>query len=409
VIDLQADRAVGEVQVRLIGAETVAAGAALVAPITLDAGVGFRAQQVAARPVDDMHAVPAYTLAWRVSSANGSPVIPSRDALITQVEQGGLAASLPEPGVGLDFKGRKNDAAVIPELLAKVRNQVATGTLADAHPLKPRKLMAVRRSRWASPWEQSLLLVRYLGQLKIPAQPIPVRPRAAGFIEPAVPVGYDQAVVRVDIDGERLWLDPACPVCAVGELRPELWGGQVLAAGMDRLPDPPVAERTRATDLRGTPRTTLELAGAEALRLRLALADVPLSDRAAAVPQLLGMDGAELIAHEGITERGAPIRLDLRSATPPDPWKLPVVARHGSPEVDLGAPSRLIDRWTVRLDDRRWSSATSHQIQHGPLTWSRAVTERDGARVIEDKLEWSATTASRADAFALFEAVRDIR
>ena len=34
-------------------------------------------------------------------------------------------------------------------------------TLRSHHPLLPRRLVDVRRSRWASPWEMALLLTRF--------------------------------------------------------------------------------------------------------------------------------------------------------------------------------------------------------------------------------------------------------
>ena len=80
--------------------------------------------------------------------------------------------SIPQPGLGLMFKGREADWEVVGEVLAHLRRQVVEGALTGVHPLKPRRLQRARRSRWATPWEQALLLTRYLRQLKIDALPV---------------------------------------------------------------------------------------------------------------------------------------------------------------------------------------------------------------------------------------------
>jgi hypothetical protein len=249
-------------------------------------------------------------VSWRISRAGDTPVLRDRSDVLSQVAAGALSASMPEPGLGLDFKGTDGDWAVVGAVLTKVRSQVVEGALSGAHPLKPRKLTQVRRSRWGTPWEQALLLTRYLRQLKIDALPVPVRPASAGYIEAAVPIGYTEALVRVRLEGSERWIDPACAVCAVGEIRPGLWGGQALAAGLESVPD---MSGTHTWELLGSPdgasrRYTLQMTAPWSTSLRRHLARVPVSGRTGAVLEWAGLTGV-LESHQGLSDLGGVVTL----------------------------------------------------------------------------------------------------
>lgn len=406
-IDLQQDRPVDHATVRISNL-----------PVQMGGGSGLRqtadafgADMIPARPREDVQMSPDFVLTWRVKNNGKNEVLPSRKALLKQVEDGALAASMPEPGLGLGLKGRKGDVTAVPELLAKVRTQVVRGTLSNNHPLKPRKLMAARKSRWATPWEQALLLTRYLGQLKIVAQPIPVRPRFLGRIDSAVPEGYTEAVVRVQIAGKVQWIDPSCPVCAVGELPAALWGGQALSRGIEALPDNgPVAEWSRTVNLvdKGAA-TIIELSPSEALALRLSLARVPLEERFNALPALVGHPLDSLIAHQGVTDRGGAIRLELSNDGTYSPRSFPDVAIAGSQRVDMGAASRWTDTLIVDMDEPRWREVTDEQRAVGPFQWRRTVSVEGAKRIIVESTEWPKALMSRADAVAFFAAVTAVR
>jgi len=268
---------------------------------------------------------------WRVAAAAGTAVLPDRPSVLSQIALGAVSASLPEPGVGLAFKDRKADLEAVGEILKHLRGQVVAGTLTTAHPLKPRRLRAVRRSRWGTPWEQALLLTRYLGQLKMDAVPMPVRPTATGTIESAVPEGYTAAVVRVRVDGADIWIDPACAVCAVGELRPGLWGGQVLAADLTALPKNPVSEVWQVS-LGGDSSAGvigIRMEGAAAIDLRRHLARYPLEGRAEQIARWAGLPDARLEGHEGITALGQPVVLKFQVDPARQPEALEVLEALG--------------------------------------------------------------------------------
>lgn len=223
-----------------------------------------------------------------------------------EVYEAAKMVSIPEPGLGLAYKGRLGGVEMAGELLELVRDQVQNGGITGAHPLKARPLMKVRQSGWATPWEQALLLTRYLGQVKVPATAYPVRPRAAGFAVNGAPDGYVDAVVRVGVGDEAVWVDPSCRVCAVGEIDPGLWGGQVFAPDLKQLPDG-VQGQISSRLVEG--KLWVELNGVAALRLRIWLLPVDSSERGALIAELFAGPGSTLVEHEGFSDLGQPIRI----------------------------------------------------------------------------------------------------
>jgi hypothetical protein len=247
------------------------------------------------------------TFSYRVIRMGGVDV---PDTVIEQIALDANAVSIPEPGIGLQFKDRRADLSALPEVLQIVHQQTMNGHLPEVHSLHPRSLMKVRRSRWGTAWEQSLLLVRYLQQLRIAATAYPVRPQSVGLAEAGAPVGYTGAVVRVGTGEEAIWLDPSCAVCAVGEISPELWGGQVLARDLRELPPRPESIRSIQT-IDG--KTTVELSGVYGVELRRWLAVFPVQKRQQAIVERYGGEGADLVEIQGLADLGTPIRLEFQS------------------------------------------------------------------------------------------------
>ncbi len=171
-----------------------------------------------------------------LETLNGEVVEP---VALAEVEASAKLVSIPEPGLGLRFKGRQTDDALVKDILDLVREQVQSGRLSGRHPLKARALMDVRRSGWGTPWEQALLLSRYLGQMKLDAKAFPVRPREMGRALEGAPEGYTHAVVRVRQGQASFWLDPSCRTCSPGEISTGLWGGQVFSSEISALPEGP--------------------------------------------------------------------------------------------------------------------------------------------------------------------------
>ena len=175
-----------------------------------------------------------------LDEVGGSPV---EAVALEEVELAARLVSIPEPGLGLRFKGRQLDDVLVRDILSLVQAQVQNGSLSGGHPLKARPLMEVRRSGWATPWEQALLLNRYLGQVKLDARALPVRPAASGRAVVGAPEGYTRAVVRVERGDHSFWLEPSCRSCPAGEISPDLWGGQVFSTERDEMPAGPQSRR----------------------------------------------------------------------------------------------------------------------------------------------------------------------
>ena len=175
-----------------------------------------------------------------LDEVGGSPV---EAVALEEVELAARLVSIPEPGLGLRFKGRQLDDVLVRDILSLVQAQVQNGSRAGGHPLKARPLMEVRRSGWATPWEQALLLSRYLGQVKLDARAFPVRPAASGRAVVGAPEGYTRAVVRVAYGEDSFWLEPSCRSCSAGEISPDLWGGQVFSSVRDEMPEGPQSRR----------------------------------------------------------------------------------------------------------------------------------------------------------------------
>jgi len=352
------------------------------------------------------HAVPPH-LGWWVTAVRGQPMLSDRDAVLQAVARTALAASLPEPGLPARLRLRSGAIESVPELRRLLRSQVRTGQLPDKRSLQPDRLVSVRKATYGTEWEQALILARYLRQLRLDAVPMPVRPRGHADTDPGAPSGYDHAVVLVRLaDQPDLWLDPACPVCDLGELRPELWGGRVLDASLERLPDAPGGQLVESVDIaeNGEETVTFRLTGDAALSLRQHLLRFPLEDRGTALGELLG---GTVQRHSGLGEPGAEVEV--------------VVARTGiyderPPAERLQVPDGAVLRlpWTgTRTRQLRvapgapevvLAGAGKAQVDGAGLSWSRTVgTEADGTRVAHEALHFSRGVVLRDDLLALKE------
>ena len=243
----------------------------------------------------------------RITALAGVPVA---DRALADVEHGSRAQSMPEPSVGLAYKGAEVSLDQVGDVLQLVRDQVVRGTLPSMHPLKPRSLMAVRASGWATPYESALLLTRYLEQLGFQAFAVPVRPSSAGVAVAGAPVGYTGAVVLAEKLGQTAWLDPSCAACAVGEVDPTLWGGAAFHRVVRSLPESP-PEVFEQTFEEGN--VVIRLSGPAAVRMRQAIMGMPRdASRARRIAELFGGSGATLVSIDGVRPLGSPMEIRVR-------------------------------------------------------------------------------------------------
>ncbi len=343
--------------------------------------------------------------AFRVTSVHGQPVLSDRDALLDAVARAAVRASIPEPGLPARIRVQKADETVLPEVLALLRDQVRIGKTADQRSLQPRPLLDVRKSSYATEWELALVTARYLRQLRLEAIPVPVRLPTGGPSDAAMPAGFDHAVVWLQLPGvEALWLDPACPVCAVGELRPTLWGAEALSERWDRLPDAPPAAlvETVSVSATGEERVETTVSGAAAVALRLFLLDFPTDGRKDALAQLLG---GEVVSLADLGALGQPATVTVTRTGTFDPQR---------PEARWVIPDGAVLRlpWTGTLvREVRFAPevpavwvppAADATVDGAGLAWSRVVgVDGAGVRFSREELQRTAPVVHRDDFLAL--------
>ena len=321
-------------------------------------------------------------LLWVLPTLDGAPVLPDRATALSRVAYAALQASLPEPALPLAYKNRVPDAAFVESLLRRVQRDVRTDSVPGRGPLRPRRLVQLKRTGWGTPWETALLLSRLLRQARLPATPIPVRPIASGPVPPSVPVGYSDAVVFVaDEDasdsgwGAGYFLSPTCRVCAPGELPLELWGSQVLTTEHQQLPPAPVSA-VRIEEV-GT-QLRVWLSPPAALGVRAGLLKVSPTERGEALPALLGLDGLTLVSQTGLETPGAAVTLVLEGA-----WAGSLVLGSTGP---VGAQHQANGPATVTA--QRPVSASADRVlvvQEGPLRWrGRLEQHPSGVHLVEE-------------------------
>lgn len=231
------------------------------------------------------------------------------DTALEAVHFGARDRSMAEPGVGVAYKGTEVGVMDLLPLLERMRERMVPGQIPGHHPLKPRHLLKVRASGWATPWESALILSRYLEQLGFDARPLPVRPSSIGVAAAGAPVGYTGAVVLAEKGGYRVWLDPNCRACGLDEIAPELWGGAVFDEQIQFLPLAPkslVKQQLIGDGLQ------IHLAGPAAVTFRHFVMDLPKSSpRGPKIAALFGGQEARLRKAVGLNELGSPIDLTI--------------------------------------------------------------------------------------------------
>lgn len=259
---------------------------------------------------------------WRVQGVAGRPVIPDAETFVRGLDRRFADASLPEPAVPMWLKPEGDPRVVATSLYEEVRALVL-GALPGGDPLRPRQLNRAWRSGWATAVERGLVLHRLLGQERIPA----TWALTGEHADPVTLTGYDAVLVVATVDGEPMWLDPACVVCAPGEISTR-WLGKPALGGVPEVPSAP-GRLVRRLSLAGEHfEATFEATGAAAVWLRERAAEADVERRAGHLAEALGMPDGVVTRVEGLGERGAPIALTAtgprapRDPFPPDatPW-----------------------------------------------------------------------------------------
>lgn len=162
---------------------------------------------------------------------------------------------------------------------AFVRDEIATLLVAGVGLMEDEKVDSVFESRRGSPAGQALLLQSMLAAIKVDSDLVWVAERTNGRIdlEVANPWWFDAVIVRTEIDGKPVYLDPLDPSVGMGHLSPYYDG--MPAVVFDRkkpetieLPAPPHEKNLRRArvdlEIDGDGRVigggTLEVAGHQA-------------------------------------------------------------------------------------------------------------------------------------------------
>lgn len=384
---------------------------------------------------------PAARVVGWVPALDGVAVLPDMDAALSAVARAALLASVNQPGAGLGFAGARPRCApadpCVPDVAAADRADVerllAERVRAAVRPARDparallgvRPLTDVRRSGWGSPWEIAIWAARLLRGLGYAAVPAPVRPADAGPLGGPAPVGFTEAVVRIAHAGAVWWWDPACTVCALGELGPALGGGQPLARPWDGptaagtlappLPDLPRPHQDRTATLswvggRWVGSVRIALNPASARDLRAAVAAVPAEARAGAIAAALGFPGAQVTRVRGFGTAGAPAEVELDGAIGGAgglPLALGRPSPRGGPTVGLSTVATTTD--VVELRGRaatpgRWI------VEESGLSWARTETETAGGARVEEHLRADGAPAEAPrDSVARFATAVHIR
>jgi hypothetical protein len=301
---------------------------------------------------------------WRVTSWNGSPIYdePARTVAILHARY--RSVSLPEPGLPMRVRGRLDGWSLAGELAPTLRQRAFVAYTAT-DPLWPRPLARARRSGIVSPLEAALTIRAYALQGRFEADWALVTPVLQAPPHPACPEGRPEALVRILLNGEERWVDPACTACGPFEVRPELLGAPALGPWVVQTPEPP---RGRLLVQVAGLAVDVTLEGPAALDLRRQVESLPQQVRAEAIAETFAGPGATLADISGFTQAGAPIQLRALAANPaaipgPEQLLLPPAWPDGS-------------LWFHWLGERTFV----HQIDGGS-TWDRATVNPASRRL----------------------------
>lgn len=280
---------------------------------------------------------------WRVVRAGADGVIPDVATFVSGLDWRFARASLPEPAVPVELRGKRDRRELFADLLAVVA-ALRPGALPGKEPLQPRQLNKAWRSEWATPVERALVLQRFLGQERYRAAWVATGAEA----DPVTLTGFDHVLLNVALEGASVWIDPSCAVCAPGEIGTAFLGkpaigldlgpvgaeaaetAKAAAAPWSVLPADATVPRQsgrleRSLTLAGDRfRARFSATGAAALWLRERLVGTEPAVRAFRVASALGMPDAALVEATGFEEAGAPVTVVLEGPrSPEDPFPSP--------------------------------------------------------------------------------------
>jgi hypothetical protein len=184
----------------------------------------------------------------------------------------GLADAVPAAAAGGASRERRQAEAVY----AFVRDEVATQrTNRIGLPAKDSGVGAVLERKRGEPAEKALLLQVMLAALKIKSRLVWAANREDGAVDLQIPnpVWFDRLLVAAQIDGQRVYLDPADRALCFGHLEPGYEGTQAVLFEGDKpelitLPEAPFDQNLRRSRIELTVDASGRATGSGTLELR---------------------------------------------------------------------------------------------------------------------------------------------
>lgn len=169
------------------------------------------------------------TLAWYLPGFDADhPLLRDQERAALLIDKRWRRFAYPEPALPRTFQGHDRSWDSVALLGPALWSRVAV-----VHGLRPagawRSLVRARASGRVSEPEAAAIIALYAGQLRLNARPVLVADDGAGGV---TPLGWDYALVFVELGDEGRLIDPGCFGCEPFAIRPELVGRPMLGGGV---------------------------------------------------------------------------------------------------------------------------------------------------------------------------------
>lgn len=168
------------------------------------------------------------TLAWYLPGFDADhPLLRDQERASLLIDKRWRRFAYPEPALPRAYQGHDRSWDAVAQLAPALWSRAAV-----VHGLRPagawRSLVRARASGRVSEPEAAAIVALYAGQLRLTARPVLVAGDQAGGV---TPLGWDYALVFVELADEGRLIDPGCIRCEPFTIRPELVGRAMLGGG----------------------------------------------------------------------------------------------------------------------------------------------------------------------------------
>jgi hypothetical protein len=169
------------------------------------------------------------TTAWYLPGLDPDrPLLTDSERTASLIDDRWRHVAYPEPALPRAFQGNDRAWEAVAQLAPALWSRAVI-----VHDLRSsgdwRSLVRARASGRVSEPEAAAIVALYAGQLRLAARPVLVADDDAGQV---VPLGWDYALVFVELGDEARLIDPGCQACEPFAIRPELVGRPMLGGGV---------------------------------------------------------------------------------------------------------------------------------------------------------------------------------